>query len=211
MVRESNGRPRGQLTGQEEGVGLNETPNNSVGTHGFAMKTCTYCGRENDDTSGTCQGCGVEFSAGAPVHPVAASRIPQFVRHDLMLGWRDKFRVIACILVFPAMPGFLLCGQHFCKCGHLAHGPYPVWYSPSDHFWIFGFCGAAILSICSSHPWRILFASLLTGLTFHRLLLNSVFGFVVDLPILFAVGWLASRGPGRKHTRDEGQPQLHAL
>ncbi|MGH7973334.1 MAG: zinc ribbon domain-containing protein [Limisphaerales bacterium] len=31
------------------------------------MKTCTYCGRENEDAAGRCRECGTEFVAAQPV------------------------------------------------------------------------------------------------------------------------------------------------
>ena len=129
----------------------------------------------------------------------------QFLRHDFLGSWRDKLRVIACVLPLPAVPSFLLCDQHFCMCGHLAHGPYPAWYGTSDRFWIFSFCAAAILSICSSHPRRVLFTGLLMGLAAHRLLLNSAFSLVFDIPVLIAVAWLAARGLGFRLSKHETQ------
>jgi hypothetical protein len=50
------------------------------------MKTCAYCGRENDDTLAACRECGTEFTAA------------EFVSHTPTLARRG--RIIAAIVAF---------------------------------------------------------------------------------------------------------------
>jgi len=65
------------------------------------MKTCTYCGRENDDTFATCRECGTELSVIEPTAPT-----PTLSQRGRVILWVTAIVAVGVALV--AMPLLLL-------------------------------------------------------------------------------------------------------
>jgi hypothetical protein len=100
-----------------------------------------------------------------------------FLSLDLLSGWRGRFRVIAAVIPWLALPSFFYCRRHhLCMDGHLAHGPYPQWQWLSDYTWLVGFVGASVVALFSNMPLRILFALFLLPLPMLQVLWSSPAG-----------------------------------
>ena len=65
------------------------------------MKKCTYCGRENEDTSSHCHECGVGFQEDAPSTPGGWDSFSLFPRSAR--EWTRSLAVplfVACVVIF---------------------------------------------------------------------------------------------------------------
>ena len=108
-------------------------------------------------------------------------------------GLFNRMRPTA-VLTLLGTPSYVMCSiSHFCKCGHMAHAPYPRYHWASDFWWFLCFVCVLVMafSLKARGRWLFFYGSLLL------VLVASLFGglggagMIIALPVLFVMDGLA--------------------
>jgi hypothetical protein len=92
------------------------------------MKTCTYCGRDNDDTLVACRECGTEFTPAEPVTSTATlSRRGRIIAALVV--------VFVLVVAFIAMPALLLAVPVFALFFLPIYLPFLLSFAIKSHEW----------------------------------------------------------------------------
>src|SRR5262245_42136405 len=88
--------------------------------------------------------------------------------------------LLSSCLALLAVPGYLICVTHICKCGHLvhAHGQYDL---VTDCIWIALFVSSAVFVASSDMRLRSIQCSFILCLVLSRVLLRSGGGWMIPI------------------------------
>jgi hypothetical protein len=81
------------------------------------------------------------------------------------------------VLALIGTPFYSLCSHyHFCKCGHLQHGPYPWYYWANDFVWTACFFAVFVFSLFLRTKRRKWFLYISISLIISSTLFGGLFG-----------------------------------
>jgi hypothetical protein len=71
--------------------------------------------------------------------------------------YADARRFVTIVTTLLGVPAYWFCwSRHLCMGGHMEHPPYPVWHYVNDAAWLLALPVAAVSSVRSALPFRVL-------------------------------------------------------